>query len=282
MGFEYHRPETIEQALALAARLEEARFVAGGTDLLVGMGTGRPMPATVISLRGIAELAEITSGDRVRIGAGTPLTDIAAHPVVRSSFPALVESIAVLGGPQIRNMATLGGNLCNASPAADTAPALLVHAATIEVIGADGAREVPVAEFFLGPGRSCLEPGEIVVAVNLEPPAPGTKAAFLRKGRVRMDLAIASVAALAVVDDGTLIGLRLAAGAVAPTPLRLTHAEALLEGLPLTTERRASALDAARSEISPITDLRATADYRRHLTGVLLDRALGLIGGGGL
>ncbi|MFQ5523780.1 MAG: FAD binding domain-containing protein [Acidimicrobiia bacterium] len=274
MSYDYHRPATLEEALRLATEIPGSRFIAGGTDLLVPESNGRLAPPALISLRRLPELGDISVSDRVRIGATVPLTDILAHPEISTRYPALAASIRVLGSPQIRNVATLGGNLCNASPAADTAPALLAYAATVEIRGLEATRELPLEDFFLGPGETALQPGEILTAVWLAPPAEGARSVFLRQGRVTMDLAIASVAAFARFDGASFTGVRLAAGAVAPTPVRLRRTEAVVEGTSLDSGIRAEAAKIAREEISPISDLRSSASYRTHLTGVFVERAL--------
>ncbi len=283
MTYQYHRPGTIEEAFHLAAANPGARLIAGGTDLLVQMNHGRVETPALISLRGLPELGGIAVTDRVRIGATVPLADVGFHPVVAQRFPALAGAIAILGSRQIRNVATVGGNLCNASPAADTAPALLIYGASVELRGADSTREITLEEFLLGPGETALEPGEILTAILLELPREGTRSVFLRKGRVMMDLAITSVAALVEMNGIKWAKVRMAAGAVAPVPSRLRETERLIEGeeSPLDAGTRERAIAAVRSEISPITDLRSTADYRLHLTGVLADRALQLLEGGG-
>jgi carbon-monoxide dehydrogenase medium subunit len=274
MSYDYHRPSTLDEAFGLAAGIPGSRFVAGGTDLLVQMSNGRAGPPALISLRGLSELGGIEVSSRLRIGAAVPLSDVQVHPVVAEKLPALVESIAGLGSRQIRNVATVGGNLCNASPAADTAPPLLVYGASVELQDANGSREVALDEFLRGPGQTALRPGEILSAILIDPPNEGARSVFHRKGRVKMDLPIASVAALVERDGATCKRVRLAAGAVAPVPLRLERSETVVEGSSLDAETVALAVETARLEISPITDLRSTGDYRRHLTGVLVGRAL--------
>jgi carbon-monoxide dehydrogenase medium subunit len=281
MTYAYHRPTSLAEALSLAAEIPEARFIAGGTDLLVQQSNGRVPPPSLISLRRVAELGDIEVSDRIRIGARVPLADVVAHPVIAEQYPALAEAIRVLGSPQIRNVATLGGNLANASPAADTAPPLLVYGATVEIHGGEGKREMPLEDFFLGPGQTALEAGEILTAIWLDSPQGETRSVFLRKGRVTMDLAIASVAGLAHFNGAVCSLVRLAAGAVAPTPIRLRATEVAVEGTALDTEDRSRAAEAAREEIAPISDLRATKEYRTHLTGVLVERVLAEIVGEG-
>lgn len=270
----YYRPTTLEEAFADAGA--GAHFVAGGTDLLVQVKRGAVAPpGALISLRSVAELAGIeVRGDVLRIGAGVPLADIAADARVAALCPALVQAIGTVGSRQIRNVATLGGNLVNASPAADTAPPLLVYGARAELATARARRELPLQEFLRGPGETALAPGEVMTAVLIDHPAAGLRSAFLRKGRVAMDLATASVAVALLVKDGICRHARVAAGAVAPTPLRLEAAEVELEGSALDEATAIAASEAAQAAVSPIDDLRGTADYRRHLVGVFLRRLI--------
>jgi len=274
MSFQYHQPGTAQEACELAARLPEAKLIAGGTDLMVQMRNGRHQPDALISLRRAEDLTRIEEGPRLRIGAAVALRDVAAHAVVVADFPALVDSIRVFGSPQIRNVATLGGNLCNASPGADCAPPLLVYEAYVELRDVGGSRELPVEDFVLGPGETALRPGEILTAILLNPPGRGTRSMFMRKGRVQMDLAIASVAALVEMDGSTCVSARIAAGAVAPVPQRLRRTEAIMEGSDGGAAARALARAEARAEVAPISDIRASEEYRRHLTGVFVERSL--------
>ncbi len=272
----YHRPRSLREALSCMDQTPNARLIAGGTDLLVKQRKERPgVAAPLISLRSVSELRQIDiDGERLRIGSAVPLTDVAASPGLAERFPVLVDSIRVLGSRQIRNVATLGGNLCNASPAADTAPALLTLDATVELVGTDGTRELPLAEFLHGPGQTALMPGEILTAVILDPPPPGAGMAFLRKGRVKMDLAIVSLAVVLSMDGDVCVQARLAAGAVAPVPLRLDAAESILVGSQLDAATIQRAQAAAQAAIAPISDLRSSADYRRRLLGVYVKRGV--------
>ncbi len=280
----YHRPRTLEEARSLKAETPGACFIAGGTDLLVQMRGGRKRPGALISLRSVAELAGVTTGGVTAIGAMTTLTDVLRHPVVSKRFPALVAAVRSMGSVQIRNVATLGGNLCNASPAADSAPPLLVLGAKARIEGGDGEREIPIEDLIAGPGRTCLGPDDVLTAILLDPPPSGARGAFLRKTRVHVDLALASVAVALEMDPASEIcrQARVAAGAVAPTPLRLREVEAMLAGEKITQETLGRARQLARDGISPISDVRASADYRRHITGVLLARAVSSLLNGGL
>ena len=270
----YHRPTSLAQAIRLKADDPGSRFIAGGTDLMVLLRAGSESPPALISLGRLPELSGVAAGDPMRIGALTTIAEILEHRQLVRQFPLLRDAALPFGSVQIRNAATLGGNLCNASPAADMAPVLLVLDARVVLTGPAGERELPLSEFFLGPGETCREPDEVLTAVVLPSPAAGARGGFRRKGRVAMDIAIASVAVRLEIDAGRCTGVRLAAGAVAPCPLRLVGAEAVLEGHPADPERIAQARARVEQEVSPITDLRAGADYRRRLTGVLFQRAL--------
>ena len=272
----YHRPTSLDEALELAAEKPAARFIGGGTDLIVKLRK-RPSaaPSELISLRRIDELTrveELPGG--LRIGAGVPLADLAVNSSVCELMPALTEALALFGSRQIRNVATLGGNLCNASPGADAAPPLLVHGARIELRSRTGVREVPLSEFFRGPGETALGAGELLTAILIDRPRGPAVSTFLRKSRVSMDLAIASVAVYLEFDGPRCTVARIAAGAVAPTPLRLEAAEQALEGSLLDEDACSAAVLAVDAAIAPISDVRAEEWYRRHLTAVLLKRAL--------
>lgn len=274
-GCAYHRPTSLEEAWSLRAETSGSRFIAGGTDLIVQMRkrlVGRP--EALISLRSIPELAAITGDGEFRIGPLVTLRDLLEHSGIRESFPDLCEAARVIGSIQIRNVATLGGNLCNASPAADLAPPLLVREARVELASPGGKRQIPLERFFLGPGQTALKEGELLTAVIISPPPPAARAVFIRKGRVRMDLAIASVSAALEQKDGVCRNVRLAAGAVAPVPLRLSAVEGLLEGKTLTDDLLEQAGSTAAGAVSPITDVRSTAEHRRRLVGVFVKRAL--------
>ena len=280
MQFDYHRPKTLPEAWRLQSELPGARYVGGGTDLMVRMRAGGATVPSLISLRNIPELSGIAVAETTTIGALTPVADIAAHPGLQDGFAVLVDAARRLGSVQIRSSATVGGNLCNASPCADTAPPLLVMDARVRLSGPGGQREMPLDDFIVGNGQTALAGSEILAAVLLDPLPDGTRTVFFKKGRVRMDLSLVSLAALVVVGDDVVTHIRLAAGSVAPTPLRLRKVEALLSGQTVTDELISAARKEAEAEVSPITDLRATAEYRRHLIGVYVERALRRLTGG--
>lgn len=264
----YHRPLTVEDALALQRAEPGARYIAGGTDLLVGSD---PAPATLVSLRGIADLQGI---DDAGIGAATTIGAITRHAGLARAYPVLVHAARRLGSEQIRNQATIGGNLCRAAPCADTAPPLLVLEARARLAGPDGERTVALEDFFRGPGATCLEAGELLTRIELDPPRPGAVGVFLKKGRVYMDLSLASVAVLLEAEGKRVERVRIAAGSVAPTPLRLREVEQLLEGQEVTDALLAEAGALAARTVMPITDVRSTEAYRRHITGVYVRRGV--------
>jgi len=273
-GYDYHRPTTLAAAWELAAAVPGARWIAGGTDLMVRIREGRAKPSRVVSLNAIPELSRIDPGPPIRIGALARVADVMADPTVREALPVLVEAARTLGSAQIRNAATVGGNLCNASPCADTAPPLLVHDARARIASPRGSREVPLEGFFVAPGRTRLAKDELLTDIVVDPPPPGTRAAFLKKGRVRMDIAVASVCVALVVEGGRCTHARVAAGSVAPRPMRLHRTERLLEGAVPSPEVIRAASTTAREEVEPVDDVRSTAAYRRQVVGVFLRRAV--------
>ncbi len=270
----YHRPGSLHDALALARGTPGAAFVAGGTDVMVKVRGGSIAPSALISLRNLAELRGVTVGaEGARIGAATPISELLVHPGLAEGWPLLLDALRTMGSAQIRNAATLGGNLCNGSPCADSPPALIALDARIRLAGPDGAREVRVEDFFTGPSATVRARDEVLTDVILGPLIPGHRAAFLRKQRVAMDLAQVNVAVWMVLDGAAITQVRVVAGAVGPTPLRLAPVEALLYGVP-TPERVAAAGALATELVRPISDIRATAAYRRHITGVFVRRAV--------
>jgi len=230
----------------------------------------------LISLRSIPELSGIEMGEKTRIGAMATITDLIHHPELGGIFPVLIQAAKRIGSPQVRNVGTIGGNLCNCSPCADTALALLVLDARVVLKCSEGSREIPLNDFFIGPGESCLASGEVLTEILLDKPAPNSRAIFIKKGRVRMDLAIASVAVLLEMDGDTrkCKKARVAAGSVAPVPLRLKKVEELLENAVISKEMLTEAQKIAMNSVSPITDIRSTAEYRRQIVDVYIKRAV--------
>jgi len=189
-------------------------------------------------------------------------------------YPSLSQSVSVLANPQVRNVATLGGNLCNAAPSADTAPPLMVMEAILRLEGPGGPREVPIEDFFTGPGQTCMDGTEILTMVKIPSMAPGTGTMFLKTGRVTQDIAIANAAALLVMEEKLCRKCRLAVGAVAPVPMRLKNVEKMVEGEEIGPDLLDRVKETVEQAVSPITDVRSTEEYRRIISGVLVKRAI--------
>ncbi len=272
--FKYYRPKSLDEVWELKKKIPDSLFIAGGTDVLVGIKNNEIRPQALLSLRSIPGLNSIDSGKVTRIGALATISDIIQHPELRKNYPVLVEAAKSLGSMQIRNVATIGGNLCNCSPSADMALPLLVLEAKVRLQTVKGQREIPLHELFIGPGESCLASHEIVTDVLLDTPPKNTKTAFLKKGRVKLDLAVASVAVRLEMEGDKCHKARIAAGSVAPVPLRLSQVETMLEGTIVTKNFLAEAQRLAEKNVVPITDVRSTEEYRRQITGVLVKRAL--------
>ena len=272
--FEYLAAASLDAALAACFERPGAAYFAGGTDLLPQMRSGRRLPHRLIDIKRVPQLAGIRDLDDggVAIGAAVPLAAIEAHRSVTDRFPLLARCCAAVGAPPLRNRATMAGNLCNASPAADTAVALLVLDAAVVAVGPAGTRTIPIATFFIAPGRTALAPGELVTEVVVPGKSMGAKGSYLRLSRRRgMDLATVGVL-VARIGDGGNPRHRMALAAVAPTPLRVLEVEALLDREGGGAAGEAAAL--AQAACSPITDIRGSAEYRREMVGVLTRRAV--------
>ena len=271
--FDCLQPETIKEACGLLATHDgDARLHAGGTDVLVQLRAVKEAPAYLIDLAKVEELRYIAvlPDGTLRVGALACMTDLIAHELLQEKFEALREAALLVGSIQIRNRATLVGNVCNASPAADTVPPLVIYNARVNVVGPEGKRSEPVAEFITGPGRTSLVRGELVESIDIPAPAGAIGSAYLRVTRRKaVDLATTGVATSAGAD-GTV---RIAYCAVSPRPLEGTQAEAVLAGAPAPDpELLDEAARAAETEISPIEDVRSGREYRRAMTGVLVKR----------
>ncbi|HEY4668914.1 MAG TPA: xanthine dehydrogenase family protein subunit M [Tepidiformaceae bacterium] len=278
-AFEYIAPRTLAEAYQHLGNGKRTAMLAGGTDIIVQLREGRRSCDQVLDLKHIPELMALafTSDGTLEIGAATPLADIYEDPEVARRLPGLVDAASLIGGIQIQGRATLGGNLCNASPAADSAPALIALAARLVIGSSAGTRELPVEEFFLGPGQNALQPGEILLQVKIPPQPPGSGACFLRFiPRNEMDIAVANAGvSIQLSDDRSRIErARVAVGAVAPTPLLVPAAANALVGQAPTAETLERAAQAAAEAATPITDMRGSAAQRRHLTRVMTLRAL--------
>jgi carbon-monoxide dehydrogenase medium subunit len=276
--FAYHRPASVEEACRILAAEPSAAILAGGTDLMVHLrqawrGKRPPAVVNVKRLPGLAAI-EVTEA-RVRLGALATLTALIEHPVIRSEYPVLPFTARYMGSPAIRNLATVGGNLCNASPAADLPPVLLALDAEVEIAGPSGTRRVPLARFFQGPGQTRLGPGELLTGVEFPRRQPPWPIRYERLDvRRAMDIAIVG-AALSIHRDGARVReARVALGAVGPTPLRVPDAEALLASHGLTDAAITRAAELGMAAARPISDVRASAEYRREMIGTLIRRGL--------
>lgn len=273
--FDYVRPAALADVCALLAeRTDEARLVAGGTDLLVQMKLERRHPALVVSLAEITELQTVVATDGLSVGATATIRSISRDARVRTTYRALAEACDAFSTVPIMIMSTLGGNLCNASPAADTAPALLALDANVRLVSSEGERTVPLDEFFLGPGSTVVRPDEVLRSVELPGQSPSTGSAFLKVGRVSADISKVSAAVRLVRDGERIVSCRIALGAVAPTPLRARAAESQLTGELFRPELADEAAALVSDEIAPITDVRSTEEFRRQVGGVIVRDAL--------
>jgi carbon-monoxide dehydrogenase medium subunit len=276
MQTRYEAPTTVAGALHILGADPDARILAGGTDLLVQYHAGVRRPSVFVDVKRIPELMQISVGpDSVTIGAAVPAVEVCAHAVLRERYPGLVEAVHLIGSTQIQGRGSIGGNLCNGSPAADSTCALIVNGAVAVVATPAGERVVPVEAFTSGPGRTALQPGEMLLAVRLLLPAPRTGDAYLRLiPRSEMDIAVASAAVSVTLDAaGTCTAARVAIGAVAPTAQLVQAAGDALVGTSLDADALGRAAAAASAAARPIDDKRGTAAYRRTVAGVLTKRA---------
>lgn len=271
-------PCTLDDLWPLLAEYPRARVFAGGTDLLVWLRNGKIDAPALIGLERIDALRGITeTADAVRIGAAATHETLLADPIIARHFPVLQQALRTLGSPHIRHVGTIGGNLATASPAGDTLPPLHVLDATVDVQSAEGTRRLPVTSFITGPGQTALMAGEIISAAILPKPAAGTRQHFEKVGlRKAMACAVASLAAVVTFNDaGAIDRARLAWGSVGPTVVRLPDVEAALAGRRLDQETLDAVRPLVSRHLSPISDVRASADYRRRVAGNLLLRLAG-------
>ena len=277
---DYAAPKTVAEAFALLnERGDRARVLAGGTDIIVQVREHRRDLDLLVDVKRIPELNELAY-DPARglvVGAAVPCYRIYEHAEIAKAYPGLIDAAALIGGIQIQSRASLGGNLCNSSPAADSIPALIALAAVCEIAGPNGSREVPVEQFCTGPGRNTLGRGELLVRLRFPAPKKNTGAAYLRFiPRNEMDIAVVGAGVAVTLDAAKerCTEARVALGAVAPTPLYVADAGAALVDGTLNDGLIEKAVAAARAAAKPISDMRGDAEYRKHLAGVLVKRAL--------
>ena len=284
----YAAPTSVAEAVELLGSEPGAQVFAGATDLVPQMRAGRPEPTLAVDLKKIGRLLEVwLDGGTWRIGAAAPTSDLTANPALASDFPGLVHAAGLIGSDQIQNRASLGGNLCNASPAADSVPALVVNDARAVVAGPGGERTVQVVDIPTGPGRTSLQPGEFVVEFLIDRPPARTADAYLRLiPRTEMDIAIVGAAARLGLDgNGNCATVAVALAAVAPTVVLVPAVAEALSGRRIDDDALAAVAAAAGEATSPIDDKRGTVAYRRQVAGVLAKRAVleaaGRAGNGG-
>ena len=273
----YHAPDSIDAAIALLADASSPpKVMSGGTDLIIQMQRPKAPDTFVVDVKKIPGMREAEwSDDGLTLGPAMSCAEFTKRGDIKSVFPGLVEAAYLIGSTQVQGRASLGGNLCNASPAADTIPALMANHAICVIQGPGGTRHVPVEAFVTGVGKNCLEKGELLAALILPKPTPGTSDAYLRFiPRTEMDIAVAGAAVSLTLDHkGVCQRARVAIGAVAPTAILVPKAEEILVGQPISDAVLERLAKAASDAASPITDRRGTVEFRRQVVGVLTKRA---------
>ena len=275
--FEYIRPDNLADTFAGLRDNPNPWLLAGGTDLLIEMKSNALKPGCIIDLKNLPGMSAIEYGDGIKIGALATIRDIEVSPVIREKVPVLSEAAATLGSIQIRNRATLGGNLCHGSPAADMAAVLLAMDSEVTIAGPHKAKTMAMAEFFTGPNQTALKDNELLTGITIPREIEQFKGVYLKLGpRKAMDIGIVNIAVLMDADKNTRLCRRImiAMGAVAPTPIRADQAEAMLKDNTLTPELIHEAAEAAAAEARPITDFRASAQYRKRMVSNLVARAI--------
>jgi len=262
--FQYHQPETVEEATKLLASLDNCKIIVGGTDLIPKMKQRLLEPEHLVNLKKIPKLVGIKETEKgIWIGAATKLRAIERSDLVKEKIPLQYLATKTIGSVQIRNMGTLGGNVCNASPAADGALGLITQDATVHIAGSKGKRDIPITDFFKGPGATILAKDELVTGFTVPVMGDDTGYHFISIGRMALDISTISLAVTITKNDGKVVKARVGLGSVAPTPLRLPKVEAYLKGKDLTDDVITEAAVMVSMGIKPITDIRATAEYRK-------------------
>ncbi len=278
--FDYLMPKTVREACSLLSRYKEkARVVAGGTDLLVLIKNRQIAPQYVINLKTIPDLDYIKyiDGEGLRIGVLATMHDIENSPIIRERFPILANAAHQVGAPNIRNMATIGGNLARAAPSADTAPPLIGLAAVVKIVGFERGRNIRLEEFFLGPGETVLQSDEIVTEIQIPNLPPYTRGVYLKMpAGKRISIAAIGVAVVVTLDSkqANIVDVKIVLGAVAPIPIRAGKAEGIIRGKAIEEQLIKKAAQAAAEEAKPISDIRAPANYRKEMVKVLTAQAL--------
>ncbi|PIE69698.1 MAG: hypothetical protein CSA21_00940 [Deltaproteobacteria bacterium] len=277
--FGYHEPATAAEACQCLKELGEgARIIAGGTDILIQMKRGSRTPEHLVNISNMDELSRIESGpEGISIGTAVLLSALVDNQAINDSLPMIARAAYLVGSPQVRNLATIGGNICNAAPSADMSPGLVALDSVLTIVGPDGQRQLPISDFFTGPGSVALEHDEILTSIFIPKPEAGTKMLYLKHGpRQAMDCSVTGVALALCVDPQTRTckNVRLVLGAVAPTPVRARQAEQMIDGRRVDDIDFAAVGGSAASEASPISDVRSSAEYRLEMVSVLTVKAL--------
>ena len=278
--FEYAVARTVDEAVSLMAEKgSKARILAGGTDVLVQLRTGRREIERIVDVKEIPELNQLSYDPQngLQLGAALPCYVIYQNEKVSQIYPGLIDAVAMIGGIQIQGRASVGGNVCNAAPSADCIPPLIALNATCQIAGPNGTREVPAEQFCTAPGQNILKDGEILVSMRMPPPQKQSGTHYLRFiPRNEMDIAVAGVGSSVVLDEKgkSFVSARIALASVAPTPLFVEEAGAALKGREVSEEAINDAAEAAMAAARPISDMRGTVQQRRHLVGVLTRRTL--------
>lgn len=279
-NFEYFEPKTLKEAVRLLVKYKKgAKLLAGGTDLMVGMKDGFVRPKCLINLKKIKGLDKISFSKKegLRIGALVTWSTLLSSKPINQYYPVLRETASLIGCPQIRNIGTIGGNICHASPSADSAPALMIYEAQCVVAGPGRERIIPIEKIFTGVQKISLKKGEILTGFRLPTPGTESKGCYLKfSPRRAMDLPIVGVGVLVTASNGTFRDVKIALGAVAPTPIRARRAESFLFGKPVNDQSIRKAAEEAVMESKPITDMRASREYRLGLVKELTYRAITL------
>lgn len=278
--FKYLKPESLRETLRLLKKKEGmVRVLAGGTDLVLQIKQGQISPSLLLDVKDIPELNELkwNKDSGLRIGAAVPLSRLLESTIVSKRFNILIQACSVIGSTQIRNRGTIGGNICNAAPSADSAPALLCLDANAIIASEKGTHQVNLNKFFVGPGKTCIKTNELLIAIEVPTPPAHSAGCYMRHTtREEMDIAVAGVGCFIVLSPRSKVPkeVRIALAAVAPTPIRVHKAEALLVGKPVTEKVIEQVAEKAAEEARPISDIRASTEYRRELVKVLTRRTL--------
>ena len=277
--FEYFSPTSIDQAVALLLEFgKEARVLAGGTDLLVKMKQRaiKPLPKFIINIKEIPGMNMLTYSeeDGLHIGALTKIHEIKSFLPIQQYFVGLSHAAGLLSTPQVRNIATIGGNLCNASPAAETAPALLTLSAKAKIRGKGGDRVIPLSDFFVGPSQSIMEHGELLTEIMVPNPSPNSTGVYLKHGKRLSDIAIVGVGISLTMEKDICSDIKIYFASAAPIPMRAVKTEDVIKGQQINDKLLEEACKVASQECQPMDDIRAKADYRREKIGTLLKDAV--------